>query len=239
MLKAAVYIYARDSMCEVRITGSSYVCKPPTVGIASETGGCPVVFAGHEADKAKAGYAAPTIIRQSSASSVQGMLSAVSPTIIYRRTVTDLRGFWKEDSSRKDEAKKYVTVYEQLQQRHGRSKKKRQQVWKKGTSRKLRSQGRTPTGPPHPDYSNTHKFYNTREWKELRYLALKNCEGTCQLCGAKASDGVVICVDHIIPLWKAPKLALELDNLQVLCSLCNEGKGAWDSSDWREHWKTL
>lgn len=30
---------------------------------------------------------------------------------------------------------------------------------------------------------------------------------------------------------KQPKLVL--DNLQVLCGMCNKGKGNWDQTDWR------
>ena len=41
-------------------------------------------------------------------------------------------------------------------------------------------------------------------------------------------------VDHIKPRFLFPDLALRLDNLQVLCGDCNEGKGNWDMTDWRQ-----
>ncbi len=41
-------------------------------------------------------------------------------------------------------------------------------------------------------------------------------------------------VDHIKPRRKYPELALSRSNLQVLCNLCNHGKGNWDETDWRE-----
>lgn len=88
-------------------------------------------------------------------------------------------------------------------------------------------------GAPHPDYTNDGTFYDSREWKELRYLALRNTDGRCQCCGASSKDGVRIHVDHIQPRYKRPDLQLCLDNLQVLCEDCNFGKGAWDSTDWR------
>lgn len=88
-------------------------------------------------------------------------------------------------------------------------------------------------GPPHPDYIKDDGFYKTPEWRRLRYLALKNCGGRCQCCGAKASEGAVLHVDHIKPRYKFPELSLWLDNLQVLCEDCNIGKGAWDDTDWR------
>lgn len=87
-------------------------------------------------------------------------------------------------------------------------------------------------GAPHPDYKRDDGFYTTDSWRKLRYLALRNCTG-CQCCGAKASDGVVLHVDHIQPRYKRPDLSLVLENLQVLCADCNYGKGAWDSTDWR------
>jgi 5-methylcytosine-specific restriction endonuclease McrA len=77
-------------------------------------------------------------------------------------------------------------------------------------------------------------FYACIQWRTLRYLALKNCEGRCQSCGATAADGVRIHVDHIKPRSRFPNLALSLENLQVLCDDCNIGKGAWDETDWRD-----
>lgn len=76
------------------------------------------------------------------------------------------------------------------------------------------------------------KFYSSTAWRQLRYLALKNTGG-CQCCGAKASDGVQIHVDHIKPRSRYPELELSLSNIQVLCMDCNIGKGDWDNTDWR------
>lgn len=87
-------------------------------------------------------------------------------------------------------------------------------------------------GPPHPDYVSDEKFYRSDDWRKLRYLALRNCKG-CQCCGARASDGLQLHVDHIFPRYKYPHLSLKLENLQVLCEDCNMGKGAWDDTDWR------
>jgi len=76
-------------------------------------------------------------------------------------------------------------------------------------------------------------FYQSTAWRQLRYLALKNAKGACQCCGASASNGAQIHVDHIKPRSRYPELELNLDNLQVLCQDCNVGKGAWDATDWR------
>lgn len=77
-------------------------------------------------------------------------------------------------------------------------------------------------------------FFTSTEWKQLRYLALKNNGASCQCCGAKAGNGVQLHVDHIKPRSRFPELELCLDNLQILCGDCNIGKGAWDATDWRQ-----
>ena len=76
-------------------------------------------------------------------------------------------------------------------------------------------------------------FYESREWRELRYKALVINGASCQCCGATRADGVRLHVDHIKPRSKFPKLQLELSNLQVLCEDCNLGKSNKDITDWR------
>lgn len=76
-------------------------------------------------------------------------------------------------------------------------------------------------------------FYTSREWIAVRYEVIKKSKGRCQACGAKASDGITLHVDHIKPRSKFPALELSITNLQVLCDMCNIGKGAWDETDWR------
>jgi 5-methylcytosine-specific restriction endonuclease McrA len=73
-------------------------------------------------------------------------------------------------------------------------------------------------------------FYQTREWKELRYKALAKHGNNCQCCGAPSKP---LHVDHIKPRSKHPELELELDNLQILCEPCNIGKSNKDATDWR------
>lgn len=57
----------------------------------------------------------------------------------------------------------------------------------------------------------------------LRYQVLVRDNHTCQCCGAKASDGVQLHIDHIKPVSKGGTNIFE--NLQVLCRDCNLGKG--------------
>ncbi len=76
-------------------------------------------------------------------------------------------------------------------------------------------------------------FYSSRAWKILRYQAFEKYGNRCQCCGARPSDDVTLHVDHIKPRSKHPELALDLNNLQILCEWCNIGKiNQWDT-DWR------
>lgn len=86
---------------------------------------------------------------------------------------------------------------------------------------------------PQPDKQVSGNFYESREWRAVRYFALKANDGKCELCGASKATGAVLHVDHILPRSKWPKLQLEPSNLQVLCADCNLGKSNKDDTDWR------
>lgn len=77
-------------------------------------------------------------------------------------------------------------------------------------------------------------FLKTFEWRKLRMQALVLYGNTCMCCGNSPKNGAVINVDHIKPRKLFPDLALKIENLQVLCSECNHGKGNWDLTDWRK-----
>lgn len=72
------------------------------------------------------------------------------------------------------------------------------------------------------------EFLKSREWANLRYAAIVNSKQSCACCGAKPSDGIYLCVDHIKPRLYYPAKAYSLKNLQVLCNICNKGKGNWN-----------
>lgn len=76
-------------------------------------------------------------------------------------------------------------------------------------------------------------FLHTYEWRRVRMEALKKYGPRCQCCGASPETGAVMNVDHIKPRKLFPNLALDVDNLQILCHECNHGKGNWDMTDWR------
>lgn len=84
-------------------------------------------------------------------------------------------------------------------------------------------------GPP----VSSDDFLSTFEWRRVRMMALKKYGPRCQCCGATPADGAVMNVDHIKPRKLFPHLALNVNNLQILCHECNHGKGNWDMTDWR------
>lgn len=77
-------------------------------------------------------------------------------------------------------------------------------------------------------------FYDSPEWLQVRYMALKKYGRQCAVCGATPGGAVKMHVDHIKPRSRFPHLELSLDNLQVLCAACNVGKGNRDEIDWRK-----
>lgn len=76
-------------------------------------------------------------------------------------------------------------------------------------------------------------------WLKVRYQALVRDGGRCRCCGASAADGAILHVDHIKPKSRFPELALDLANLQVLCSECNFGKSDTDETAWPVGMKSL
>lgn len=77
------------------------------------------------------------------------------------------------------------------------------------------------------------EFLSSFEWRAVRMMALKLHGARCQCCGASPATGAVMNVDHIKPRKFFPQLALDVNNLQVLCHDCNHGSGNWSMTDWR------
>lgn len=83
-------------------------------------------------------------------------------------------------------------------------------------------------------FATSDAFLLSAEWRRLRMLVITKRGARCECCGASPKDGVtVINVDHIKPRRLFPQLALVESNLQILCAVCNHGKGNWDQTDWR------
>ena len=55
----------------------------------------------------------------------------------------------------------------------------------------------------------------------------------CMRCGVTPRKRSDVNVDHIKPRKTHPHLALDFDNLQVLCRWCNKRKGNKNDADYR------
>jgi 5-methylcytosine-specific restriction endonuclease McrA len=75
-------------------------------------------------------------------------------------------------------------------------------------------------------------FLSSFQWRTLRMAAFKKYGNRCQCCGASPADGIVLNVDHVKPRKHHPELALDINNLQILCAACNHGKSN-TTVDWR------
>lgn len=74
-------------------------------------------------------------------------------------------------------------------------------------------------------YKSKVPFFDSGPWRTLRAKVLDHYGSTCMKCRIGKIDGAIIQVDHIRPRSLFPRLALEFDNLQVLCKECNSAKG--------------
>jgi len=82
------------------------------------------------------------------------------------------------------------------------------------------------------------KFYDSKEWKQLREFIKQRDNYECQECKRKGyvtvdtneyserakRKKIALVVDHIKPLEDYPELALDPDNLETLCVRCHNKK---------------
>ena len=72
-------------------------------------------------------------------------------------------------------------------------------------------------------------FYSSPEWRQIRTRVMKKYGKVCSECGLWIKNNLDVTVDHIQPRSKYPELALNIENLRVLCRSCNSQKGDRDS----------
>jgi hypothetical protein len=82
---------------------------------------------------------------------------------------------------------------------------------------------------------NGDEFLSSYQWRTLRMDAIVRYGNSCMCCGATpgGGNGVVVNVDHIKPRKTHPHLALDIENLQILCHVCNHGKSNRHETDFR------
>lgn len=71
------------------------------------------------------------------------------------------------------------------------------------------------------------------DWRALKRRVYATYGYRCMKCGHLPPNKKNSNVDHIKPRRYFPELALDFDNLQVLCGLCNKAKGNGDPVDYR------
>jgi 5-methylcytosine-specific restriction endonuclease McrA len=84
--------------------------------------------------------------------------------------------------------------------------------------------------PKNVSFDIRSKFYETQEWKSLRYKFIKN-KKTEELVCTQCNKGPFtkenwsdMNVDHIKPVKHFWEERLNMSNLQILCSICNRVK---------------
>lgn len=78
-------------------------------------------------------------------------------------------------------------------------------------------------GPDHPNWKEdkpSHRFYQSKRWKEVREEALEKSNHQCEACG----DTEQLVGHHIIPLSEGGE-PLDVDNVSILCRSCH---GKWE-----------
>ncbi len=75
----------------------------------------------------------------------------------------------------------------------------------------------------------------SRKYKEVRLKALARDGWTCFYCGAEGKD---MTIDHIIPISKAPELAIDIENMVTACKPCNSSKGSRSQGVFLENKRT-
>lgn len=76
-------------------------------------------------------------------------------------------------------------------------------------------------------------FLKSIEWKKLRSEVIRQFGRKCMKCGTTPKNPKHTHVDHIKCRKHFPELALDFNNLQVLCCNCNKIKGNKHSEDYR------
>ena len=75
----------------------------------------------------------------------------------------------------------------------------------------------------------------SRKYKEVRLKKLAQDGWTCFYCGYEGKD---MTIDHIIPVSKAPELAITMENMVSCCKPCNSKKGSRSQGVFLERQRT-
>jgi len=69
-------------------------------------------------------------------------------------------------------------------------------------------------------HRHSRRVTKSRQWRRIRFLALRRDGFQCVKCGARGA----LEVDHVQPCRTHPELSLDLGNTQSLCKPCHSRK---------------
>ena len=192
------------------------------------------------------GYVSSTYKNRSiSLGKIRSILSQIFPEIIEdfdngKITVKNLPAVCRkldlEILEKKPRVEWVGPVYEEQQRAHNKSEKQKRKVKKRAeetilSATQYEKMLAKATEYPKYDWLASREFLNSYEWKHLRFIKLSTSNKKCECCGRGTDKGFILNVDHIKPRKLYPELALELDNLQILCDECNAGKSNFSIAD--------
>lgn len=80
-----------------------------------------------------------------------------------------------------------------------------------------------------PSRLDPNKFdYYSDEFRKLRHRVFLRDGEVCTMCGKRPKPGVILTIDHVLPISRYPSRAMDIENLQVLCLECNQKKSNKD-----------
>ena len=159
-------------------------------------------------------------------------LVVLRPTVIWYQKVFDTYYHYLQASEEQKELiiKTFVAYRDERLESMRRTRERKK---KKESANKSLIIGEVTSEQSSYSRKNAQRLYDSPEWQQIRYFVLKRDKGICQLCGRSRKDGVVLHVDHIVPLSIDWSKRLNPQNLQTLCADCNLGKSNHDCIDWR------
>jgi 5-methylcytosine-specific restriction endonuclease McrA len=65
----------------------------------------------------------------------------------------------------------------------------------------------------------------SKKYKEVRLKVLARDGYVCSYCGHEGTKENGLTIDHIVPVSKAPEMAIDETNMRIACKSCNSKKG--------------
>ncbi|MCT0441289.1 HNH endonuclease [Lactococcus lactis] len=79
-----------------------------------------------------------------------------------------------------------------------------------------------------PFKAEQHKFYQGKQWRSIREVALRRDNYLCQYCLNHKRVRTGNIGDHIVPYEVEPENRTNLANIAIACSKCHTAKTKWE-----------